>query len=295
MANGRDYYELLGVSKNATLDELKKAYRKLALDYHPDRNKTKEGEAKFKEITKAFEVLSNQEKRKAYDQFGHAAFEQGGMGQAGGPYGQPGQQGPFSYSYTSSNASGFDFGGFSDPFEIFEQFFGGASPFGRQARRPSYGLTITFKEAVHGTEKQVTIEGKAQTIKIPQGVDSGSRIRFDSYDVVIDVLPDAKFQREGYDIVTDKEISFPEAALGDEVTIETVQGEVTIRIPQGTQPGTMIRLSGKGVPHVRGSAYGNHYVRIKVTIPSKLSKRQKELLEEFQGEERSGKKGWFSG
>src|SRR5207248_1286938 len=120
---------------------IKKAYRKLALEYHPDRNKTKEGEEKFKEVTKAFEVLSNEEKRKTYDQFGHAAFEQGGAGQGpfggaqGGPFGgfggqQGGQYGPFSYSYSSGGAG--DFGGFSDPFEIFEQFFGGGSPFGQR-------------------------------------------------------------------------------------------------------------------------------------------------------------------
>src|SRR5206468_12971783 len=131
MADSKDYYDILGVSKTATQDEIKRAYRKLALQYHPDRNKTKEGEEKFKEVTKAYEVLGNEEKRKTYDQFGAAAFEQG-AGQ-GGPFGggnpfggQGGQYGPFSYTYSSGGGGqGFDFGGFSDPFEIFEQFFGG--------------------------------------------------------------------------------------------------------------------------------------------------------------------------
>lgn len=292
----KDYYETLGVGKTATADEIKKAYRKLAMENHPDRNKTKEGEAKFKEVTKAFEVLSNAEKRQQYDQFGHQAFEQGAgqgpFGGAGGPFGgfgqQGGQYGPFTYTYSNGGAG--DFGGFSDPFEIFEQFFGGG--FGRQ-RRPAYSITVSFDEAVHGTEKSVTIDGKSQKIKIPAGVDSGNRIRFDNYDVVIDVKPSEKFQRQGYDIVSEKELSFAQAALGGEFEIETVNGQVTIRIPAGTQPNTLVRLSGKGVKHVRGSGQGDHYVRVKVAIPKKLSGKQKELLEEFEKESSKGGKGWF--
>jgi len=301
MAAQKDYYEILGVSKTATADEIKKAYRKLALEYHPDRNKTKEGEQKFKEVTKAFEVLSNSEKRQQYDQFGHAAFESGaaGSGQgpfgAGGPFGgfgqQGGQYGPFTYTYSTGGAG--DFGGFSDPFEIFEQFFGGGSPFGARQRRPAYSITISFDEAVHGTEKNVTIEGKSQKIKIPAGVDRGSRIRFDNYDVVVDVMPDKQFQREGYDIVADRELSFAQAAIGGEIEVETVDGPVTIRVPAGTQPNTLIRLSGKGVKHVRGNGKGDHYVRIKITIPKKLSNKQKQLLEEFEKESATSGKGWF--
>jgi DnaJ-class molecular chaperone len=144
MANA-DFYKVLGISKSASPDEIKKAYRKLALQYHPDRNKGKEAEEKFKEVNQAYEVLSDPQKRQTYDQFGSAAFEQGGpTGQgpfgAGGPFGGfGGQQGPFTYTYTTGGQGpqGFDFGGggFSDPFEIFEQFFGGASPFGRAQRR----------------------------------------------------------------------------------------------------------------------------------------------------------------
>jgi DnaJ-class molecular chaperone len=288
MASEKDYYQILGVGKTATAQEIKSAYRKLALEYHPDRNKTKEAGEKFKEVTKAYEVLSNDEKRKSYDQFGHAAFEQGGFGNAGGgggPFGgqRGGQYGPFTYTY-SNNGGGadFDFGGFSDPFDIFEQFFGGASPFGGRQRRPAYSLRVSFDEAVHGAEKQVNINGKSQKIKIPAGVDRGSRIRFGDYDVVIDVTPDPKFGREGYDIVSEKEISFPQAALGGEVSIPTIDGEVKIRIPQGTQPETMIRLAGRGVKRVQGNGRGDHYVKIKVTIPKKLSNKQKQLLEEFE-------------
>lgn len=291
----KDYYQILGVSKNANAAELKKAYRKLALEYHPDRNKSKEAEAKFKEVNKAYEVLSDPQKKQTYDQFGHSAFEQGaGQGPfgAGSPFGggQGGQYGPFSYTYTTSGPGNFDFGGFSDPFEIFEQFFGGASPFGRRERRPVYSVTIDFIEAVKGVQKKVSIDGKTQTIKIPAGVDSGSRIRFGNYDVVIEVRPSPKFRREGYDIVTDKEISFSQAALGDNLEVETVGGNVKIRIPSGTQPDTVIRLSGRGVPHLQSSGKGDHYIRIKVVIPKGLNSRQKEVLREF---ENSKKKGWF--
>src|ERR1035437_4742189 len=151
MAN-QDYYQILGVTKAATADEIKKAYRKLALQYHPDRNKGKEAEGKFKEVSKAYEVLSDTSKRQTYDQFGAAAFEQGGpSGQgAGGPFGGfggfGGQQGPFTYTYSTGggNPQGFDFGGGADPFDIFEQFFGGGNPFGRQQRRATYSLIISF-------------------------------------------------------------------------------------------------------------------------------------------------------
>lgn len=286
-----DYYQILGVSKSATGVEIKKAYRKLALQYHPDRNKGKEAEEKFKEVNKAYEVLSDPQKRQTYDQFGAAAFEQGGpTGQ--GPFGGfGGQYGPFTYTYTTGGgAQGFDFGGFSDPFEIFEQFFGGASPFGRAQRRTTYSLTISFMEAVKGVTKRVSLGGKTQTIKIPAGVDDGSRIRFEDFDVVIDVTPDRKFRRQGYDVISEEELTFPQAALGDTVEVETVHGLVKIRIPAGTQPETLIRLRGKGVKMLRGSGLGDHYVRIKVTVPKTLSSKQKELLREFEG---AKKHGWF--
>jgi len=294
----RDYYQILGVTKNSTDAEIKKAYRKLALEHHPDRNKgDKTSEEKFKEVTKAYEVLSDPQKKQAYDQFGHAAFEQGAgqgpFGGAGGPFGgaQSGQYGPFTYTYTTGgNAGGFDFGGFSDPFEIFEQFFGGANPFGRAQRRPVYSLQIDFIEAVKGITKRISVEGKSQTVKIPAGVDNGSRVRFGDYDVLIEVRPHSKYKREGYDVVTEEEITFPQAALGTEVEVETVEGEVKLRIPPGTQPNTVIRLREKGIRHVRGSAKGDHYVQIKISVPKNLSSHQKDLLREF---DTSKKKSWF--
>ncbi len=285
-----DYYKVLGVTKSATADELKRAYRKLAVQFHPDKNKSKEAEEKFKEINQAYEVLGNEQKRKQYDQFGAAAFENGGRG-AGGPFGGGfgGQQGPFTYSYSSNGGQGFDFGGFSDPFDIFEQFFGGNASYSR--RKPSYSLRIDFIESVKGTTKTVSLEGKRRDIKVPAGVNEGSRIQFNDFDIVISVSPSSKFRREGYDIISDVKIPMAEAALGGIEEVETVEGKVKLKIPQGTQSGTLIRMKGKGVKHVNNSTRGDHYVRVQLEIPSKLTSRQKELLEEFQDE--SKKRHWF--
>ncbi|HUD44242.1 MAG TPA: J domain-containing protein [Patescibacteria group bacterium] len=296
MANSQDYYSILGVNKSASASEIKSAYRKLALQYHPDRNKTKEAEEKFKEINKAYEVLSDAQKKQAYDQYGHAAFEQGaGQNPFGGanPFGG-GQGGPFRYTYTSTGSDqGFDFGGFSDPFDIFEQFFGGASPFGQQTRRPVYSLTISFQDAVRGIEKEVSIDNKKQKIKIPAGVDNGSRIRFSTYDIVLEVTPDKRFHREGADIITDEEITFAQAVLGAEVEVQTVLDKVKIRISPGTQPNTLIRLSGKGMPRIHSSGHGDHYVRVKIIVPKHVTKKQKELLEEFDNLDSEKNKKWF--
>ncbi|OGH15016.1 MAG: hypothetical protein A2860_01035 [Candidatus Levybacteria bacterium RIFCSPHIGHO2_01_FULL_37_33] len=301
----KDFYQVLGVLKNASADEIKKAYRKLALVYHPDKNKTKEAETKFKEINQAYEALSDPKKREAYDLYGLDAFSQGFHGQ--GPFegfggqARTGRYGPFTYTYTTSGedfsakggpASGWDFGGFSDPFEIFEQFFGGGSPFGDRQRRPVYSLSIDFMEAVGGTTKKISIEGKNQTIKIPAGVDDGSRIRFTDYDVVIDVRKDPKFKRDGYDIISEIELPFFKAALGDTVNVLTIDGEVKLKILSGTQPDTVVRLRQRGVPHLRASGRGDHYVKIKVIIPKNLSSHQKTLLKQFE-EESKNKKGWF--
>lgn len=285
----KNFYETLGVSKTASDAEIKSAYRKLAMQYHPDRNKdNKEAEAKFKEINEAYEVLSNPQKKQAYDQYGDAAFGQG-MGGQGGPFG--GQQGPFTYTYSNGGQGfgGFDFGGGgTDPFEIFEQFFGGASPFGR--RKPSYAIQIEFMEAVKGVDKKVTIDGKNQTIKIPAGIDDGTRIKFDNFDIIVRVSSDRRFPRQGSDIITEAEISMTQAALGDIIDVETVHGEVKLKIPEGTQPQALIRIKGKGMPHVKGKGMGDHYVRVKVKIPTRLSSKQKELLQEF---DQNAKKGWF--
>lgn len=278
MATKHDYYETLGISKSASPDEIKRAYRREARKYHPDVNKAAGAEEKFKEINEAYQVLSDSQKKAAYDQFGHSAFEPGG----GFGAGRPGQGGYQTYTWSSGDFGGFDFGGFADPFDIFEAVFGSASPFGRQARLPRYRLRLDFMEAIHGTQKQIEIEGKRQTVKIPAGVDDGSEIRFSEYIIVCQVSPHPKFKRRGYDIISEKEVSFSQAALGTVTDIETVDGNVRIRIPAGTQPGTQVRLRGKGVTRVSGHGRGDHYVIIRLHVPSKLNRHQRDLLEELE-------------
>ena len=286
MATKRDYYDILGVSKGASGDEIKKAYRKLALEWHPDRNKAAHANEKFKEINEAYAVLSDPKKKETYDQFGAAAFQPGMGGGSPGGY----QQGPFTYTYSTGGPPAGGFGAdFIDPFEIFEQFFGGGfSPRQARARREVYEITIDFVDAVRGVTKEVHVPaGRAgdgsvrKTIKIPAGVDTGSRIRFDDFDIQVDVRSSKEYKREGDDLIVDKEITYTQAALGAVVEVPTIDGTLSIRVQPGTQPGTLIRLRGKGVPHVRGSGRGDQYVRIKLTIPTHLSRRQRELLEQL--------------
>lgn len=299
MATKRDFYEVLGVSKSASAAEIKSAYRKLALEWHPDRNKATNANDKFKEINEAYAVLSDAKKKETYDQFGHAAFQPGAGGGAGqGPFGGGGYgQGPFQYYYSSSGGQqGNPFGGmgggadFIDPFEIFEQFFGGGfSPRGRAKPHPSYEIGIEFMDAVNGVTREIHVpkggagEGSIRkTIKIPAGVDTGSRIRFDEFDLVISVRPHKHFHREGDDIVYQQDIPFSMAALGGVIDVPTIDDTVKIRIQPGTQAGTLIRIRGKGVPHVRGNGRGDQYVKVLLKVPTHLSRRQKELLEELE-------------
>ena len=288
MATKRDFYEILGVSKTSTEAEIKAAYRKMALKHHPDRNKEPDAEAKFKEINEAYQVLSDTQKRKTYDQFGHAAFDPaaGGFGQGGAnPFGGGFRQGPFTWTYNTSGSgaggaqdfSDFDFG---DPFEIFESFFGGG--FGRAARRPRYSLTIEFMEAVKGTTKEVEIDGKKHSIKVPAGANDGTRIRFEQFDITLDVRPDSRFKREGYDVFTDQHLPFTLAALGGTTKVSTLEGELKLKVRPGTQSHTLIRLRGEGVPHLQSRGKGDLYVRLIVDVPEKLSKDQKQLLEKLQ-------------
>ncbi|NTU72914.1 DnaJ domain-containing protein [Candidatus Roizmanbacteria bacterium] len=280
-----DYYETLGVSKSATEAEIKSAYRKQALQWHPDRNKSPEAHEKFKEINKAYETLSDPKKREAYNQFGHDAYTRsgGGANQPGGGYG------PFSYTYTSQGDN--PFGGFGgegvDPFEVFEQFFGFRSPFGGQqqrARRAAYQIQISFDEAVHGVEKEVKIDGKNKKIKIPAGIDDGMRIRFTDFDLMISVQPHSFYKREGQNIIIEKEISYSLAVLGGVIEVPTIDGPVQIRVHSGTKAGTHVRLRGKGIPYPQSSQRGDEYVVYQIHIPQKVNAKTKKLLEELQKE-----------
>jgi DnaJ-class molecular chaperone len=283
-----DYYNVLGVDKKASVAEIKAAYRKQALKWHPDRNKSVEATEKFKEVTHAYEVLADPKKRELYDQYGSAAFERGGPG-AGGQ-GVNYQQGPFTYTYTNMGGEGSPFEGFenfSDPFEIFEQFFGFRSPFSggrRQARRDLYEIELSFDEAAKGVEKETVIKGKKKTIKIPAGVDNGMRIRFSDFDLVVNVRSSSTFKREGQDIIFEKEISYPLAVLGGVIDVETLEGEVKLKVRPGTKSGTTVRLRGQGIVYPNSSRRGDEYVIYRIQVPDRVSGKAKKLLEDLQNE-----------
>jgi molecular chaperone DnaJ len=355
----RDYYEVLGVERNASEEDLKKAYRKLAVKYHPDKNPgDKTAEEKFKELGEAYEALSDPQKRAAYDQYGHAAFDPRARAGAGPAW------------------SG---GGFHDPFEIFREVFGSRGTgslfeeiFGEAARDPSgaqrgsdlrYDMQITFEEAVSGCEKEVSLTkpemcdacrgtgaesgsgvklcphcgGRGQVVssrgifsiaqtcprcegagrvverpcrvcrgagrkekaskvklRIPPGVDTGTRLRSagngesgvhggpagDLY-VVLHVKPHELFERDGDDLLCEVPISFVQAALGAELEVPTIDGAAHIRIPAGTQTGTVFRLKGKGVRNVQGYGVGDLLARVVVEVPTRLNTAQRAKLEEF--------------
>lgn len=351
----RDYYEVLGISKNATDDEIKKAYRQTAKKYHPDMNPgDKEAEAKFKEASEAYAILSDAEKRRQYDQYGHAAFEQGGGGAGGG----------FDFS-------GMDMG---DIFgDLFGNIFGGGGRRGgnngpQKGANVRTGIRVTFEEAVFGTEKELELNlkekcdtcngsgakpgtssetcskcgGKGQVVftqqslfgmvrnvqacpdcrgtgkiikekcqdcygsgyvtrrkkiqvTVPAGIDNGQSIRIrgkgepgvnggEQGDLLVEVVISAHpvFQRDGYDIYSTAPMSFTQAALGGDVRISTVDGDILYTVKPGTPTDTRIRLRGKGVPSLRDkNSRGDHYVTLVVQVPTKLTSEQKELLQKY--------------
>ncbi len=351
----RDYYEVLGVDKGASADEIKKSFRRAAIEHHPDRGGNEE---KFKEINEAYEVLKDSEKRKRYDQFGHA----GVGGNAGSPFGGGGPSG---------QNMNFDFGdlGLGD---IFNSFFGGGNASGGPQRRTrgrdvEAGVEISFEQAVFGTEvdlglhledtcahcKGTTVEpgyelktcdecdGSGQVIsvtrtifgniqqasicpkcrgtgkipekvctvcrgkgtqpkkntvnlKVPAGIDDGATIRLREHgeavangpkgDLFINIRVKAhkQFTREGDIILSEEHVNMIQAALGTEIEVNTVDGPVRMKVPAGTQSGSDFKLSNHGVPHLKGNSRGPHIVTIIVDTPTKLSKRQRELLEEIQ-------------
>lgn len=289
----RDYYEILGVNKNASDDEIKKAYRKLAVKYHPDKNPgDKIAEEKFKEASEAHEVLSDKQKRTRYDQFGHV----GVGGNAGDPFagGNPFQSGNFNFNGQSFN---FDFGG-GGLDDILGSIFG----FGNSARGFRRGadyqtmIDLTFEEAIFGTTKTISHDAKSLKLKIPAGIDDGMSIRLqgkggpapekqgepgDLY-VRIRVKPHKNLTREGNIILSEEVIDMVDAALGCEIEVETVDGKITMKVPAGTQSGTPFKLSGHGVPFRIDGDRGPHIVTIIVETPKNLSRKQKDLLNEFK-------------
>lgn len=309
-----DYYDVLGVSKSATEAEIKSAYRKLARKHHPDIDKTAGAAEKFKEISEAYQILSDSGKRKTYDQFGYAAFSSRGGPSSGwdssqNPFGgMGGNQGNWkTYSWSSGAGGGqgpnieFDFGGFEDPFQLFEQIFGmGGFGTGFQ-RRASYQMDLSFNEAVHGVTKQIEVQtrnpngasqSKRMTIKVPSGVDNGTRMRFEDIDIVFHVNRNPEFIREGPDVFSDITVSIPQLVLGDTFEVNTVDGKVKVRVPPGTQPGSLVRLKGKGIARLGSSGHGDHYVRVNLKVPQNPSKQEKQLYEELY-KLGNKKKTWF--
>ena len=290
----RDLYDVLGVSRGATNDEIRKAYRKLAKKFHPDMNPgDRKAEDKFKEITAAHEVLSDEKKRKLYDEFGSDALRTGfdektadrdrQWRQHGG---RPGQEVPFDLGDFSTvhvgNMGDFDYG------SIFGDLFGGGGRRGRRRGPPvavpgrdaEAELQVDLRDAVLGADRDLRLEDKTLRVKIPAGVAEGSRIRLagqggegsngapagDLY-LVVRLREHPAVRREGRNLYLDLPITVPEAANGAEVVIPTFEGQVQLKIPAGTQSGRQLRLRGKGLPDLRGGARGDLYVVAKIVLP----------------------------
>ncbi|MDP1760110.1 MAG: DnaJ C-terminal domain-containing protein [Candidatus Woesebacteria bacterium] len=282
MTTKNDFYDILGINKSSSSQEIKNAYRKKALEWHPDRHQgtdKEEAERKFKEINEAYQVLSDSSKKSAYDNYGHDAFSPGGAGTRGG-----GQGSPFTYTWSSAGGQQNPFGNmdFGDPFDIFESFFGGGSSFRQQRQVPRYSVKLDFLEAIKGVTKEFNIEGSRRKIKIPAGVDEGTRINFGDFMLSINIAPHEFFERDGDDIYMNVTIPYSMAIMGGAIEVPTIDDKVKLKIRNGTQSGTMIRLKGKGVLNQNRRTSGDQYVKINILVPEKLTREQKGLIEEMK-------------
>jgi len=309
----KDYYKLLGVDRKASEDEIKRAYRKLALKYHPDRNPGDKGsEEKFKEINEAYQVLSDPTKRSRYDQLGDSYTHWQQRGAPGGfnweewYTGSPGRTTRVQVEDLEGILGGAGLGGFS---EFFQRIFGGMSDFGtpyrgeggyRRSTAPTptpsfqHNVTISLLEAYQGTTRRIEMDGRQIEVKIPAGARTGTKVRVaetvptgagrqkgDLY-LVIDVGKDPRFDRKGDDLYTETPIDLYTAVLGGEVRVPTVSGNVVLSIPGGTQNGQKFRLSGRGMPQLRNpQKRGDLYVTISIETPRKLSAKERELFQEL--------------
>ncbi len=312
----RDYYDVLGIRKNADEQEIKRAYRKLAKKYHPDTNAgNKQAEQQFKEITEAYSVLSDPEKRKLYDQYGFAAFDEN-MG-AGNAYGGPGAG--WNGEFRSDGGSGytefhFENGNMDDLFgDLFGNMFGGGARrssgrgFGGYTRN-SRGkgqdmeseMTISFEEAAFGCTKRISFDGNLQQsleVRIPAGIDEGQSVRLKGKgypgregmpagDLLIKVHIAEKpgFERKGMDVYTTENIPYTTAVLGGDAVLHTLYGAVKCRIPEGTQSGSKIRLKQKGIVSMKDpSVHGDAYVTIQIAVPKNITPQERKKLQELQG------------
>jgi curved DNA-binding protein len=303
----KDYYKILDVDRGASEKDIKSAYRKAARKYHPDVNPgDKSAEEKFKEVSEAYEVLSDKEKRSRYDQFGQY-WDQVGHAGPGGPGGPRAGGEYFDFDFGDFGGAQ-DFGGQAGPSgfsDFFEMLFGQGRPGGattrarRGPRAPVRGrdteaeMEVSLEDAFHGAKKAFSINGRRIEVTIPKGVNDGQRIRLANQGeegpagrgdllIKINVRKHPAYERRGDDLHVDVPVDYLTAALGGETQVPTMTGRVKMRIPPGTSGGRSFRLSGKGMPKLKGEGHGNLYARVQVTVPESPTERERELLDQIR-------------